>query len=497
MCWIAANRFQPVHHETLGIPEEAQNSMDLRFLSVFQRGVQALAEAYRNLSLRAKFSLLIGLITLLVILVLSIAVLQAEKFVLREKVEDLCRLSVKNLSSVAKDNLLIHNYAPIQDVINNMVHLKLEGFQEAFALDRQGRIVAHSNPARINQVDKLRARLVEELDELSVRRQTNSSEYLQPIKIALVKNGQRSVVTIGLVGVRFSHEMIRNTLSRARRIVYGITIGVILLSLLAVNLLSKGMSADIRRLADAARRVADGDLDVTLESKSGDEIGILTREFNRMVQSLRENVEMKKYVSPLTVNMIQDQAQRGVGSLAMKKQAIAVLFSDIRGFTTISENMEPERLLEIVNVYLEMQARFIEANGGMIDKFAGDLVMAIFEGEDAVDHAVQAAVDIQRAVRDINRTRRRENLECLTVGIGINYGTAMIGSMGGKSRMDYTAIGDVVNLASKLCSFARAGHIIVTRSVIRRLKGAFSVIKMEPVKLSGRQHPVLVYRVVY
>ena len=450
--------------------------------------------AYRNLSLRTKFSILIGFITLLVILILSLAVLQAEKYVLREKVEDLCRLSVKNLASVAKDNLLIQNYAPIQDVINNMVRLRLEGFREAYVLDRRGKIVAHSDPSQINRGDSTKVKYLHAADRLVVFRRKNASEYVQPIRVQVNPNGE---VPIGLVGVRFSHVMIRNTLAHARRIVYAITVGVILLSLLAVNLVGAGLSAEIRRLADAARRVAEGDLDVQVEYRSRDELGVLVNEFNRMVQNLRENVQMRKFVSPLTVDMIQSQAQRGVQAPEMKKQAIAVMFSDIRGFTSLSEHTEPEQLLSIVNVYLEMQSRFIEANGGVIDKFAGDLVMAIFQGEEAVDHAVQAAVEIQRGIREINRERRKANLECLTVGVGINYGTAMIGSMGAKSRMDYTAIGDVVNLASKLCSFARAGHIIVTKNVIRRLRGAFSVIKMEPVKLNGRQNPVPVYRIVY
>ena len=153
--------------------------------------------------------------------------------------------------------------------------------------------------------------------------------------------------------------------------------------------------------------------------------------------------------------------------------------------------------MDVINVYLDLQSKYIEENEGIIDKFAGDEVMAIFQGKAAPDDSLTAAVNIQRGVIEINQHRRREKKECLTVGIGINFGEAMLGSMGPSSRMDYTAIGDVVNLASKLCSFARSGHIVVTKNVIQRLNGSFSVVKMEPAKLSGRQKSVPIYRVSY
>ncbi len=471
--------------------------MKTNILQIWLQIRQKILDTYRGLSLRSKFSLFIGVITLFVILVLSLAVLEAEKYVLRGKVEEICRLSVQNLSSVAKDNLLIQNYAPIQDVINNMVRLKIEGFEEAYVLNRDGVIVAHSNPNRINMIDSLHSARLINKEQLFVVNHPNDSEYMQSIAIARESEAGRQWLSIGLAGVKFSHSMIQSALGHARRVVFGITVGVILLSVWVVSLLSKRLSSNITKLASAVREVANGNLDITIELNSRDELGLLATEFNKMVRSLRENLEMRKFVSPLTIDMIQNQAQSGNFNATMKKEAIAVLFSDIRGFTSLSEKLEPEQLMEVVNVYLEMQSRFIESNGGLIDKFAGDLVMAIFQGEEAVDNAVKSAVDIQRAMKEINRVRRKENRECLSVGIGINYGTAMLGSMGAKSRMDYTAIGDVVHLASKLCSFARSGHIVVTKNVIRRLKGSFSVIKMEPVRLSGRQNPVPVYRVVY
>jgi adenylate cyclase len=463
----------------------------------FKTLLQIARRYYHGLSLQLKFALVIGSITFAVILLLSLAVLEAEKRVLRQKVDELCKLSAQSLSIVAEDNLLLDNNVPIQEVINNMVELKLEGFESAFVLDRNGVIVAHSDVSMINQERKEYLAYLDSQDLLSVIEHENNTEYLNAIPVTIERDGETKRVNIGLAEVKFSHAMIQAALNRSKRVVFLITSGALILGILLASLFSKRLSANIINLAGAVREIGKGNLDVQIDIPSRDEIGLLAEEVNRMVQSLRENIQMKKYVSPLAVDMIETQSERGTEVPSMEKREIAVLFSDIRGFTSLSESLEPENLVDVINVYLDLQSKHIEENGGIIDKFAGDEVMAIFQGEAAPDDSLTAAVNIQRGVIEINQRRRREKKESLTVGIGINFGEAMLGSMGPSSRMDYTAIGDVVNLASKLCSFARSGHIVVTKNVIQRLNGSFSVVKMDPAKLSGRQKSVPIYRVSY
>ncbi|MEE9169782.1 MAG: adenylate/guanylate cyclase domain-containing protein, partial [bacterium] len=381
--------------------------------------------------------------------------------------------------------------------INNMVELKLEGFESAFVMDRNGVIVAHSDVSMINQEKKEYLAYLDSQDLLSVIEHENNTEYLNAIPVTIERDGETKRVNIGLAEVKFSHAMIQAALNRSKRVVFLITSGALILGILLASLFSKRLSANIINLAGSVREIGKGNLDVQIDIPSRDEIGLLAEEVNRMLQSLRENIQMKKYVSPLAVDMIETQSGRGTEVPSMEKREIAVLFSDIRGFTSLSESLEPENLVDVINVYLDLQSKHIEENEGIIDKFAGDEVMAIFQGEAAPDDSLTAAVNIQRGVIEINQHRRREKKECLTVGIGINFGEAMLGSMGPSSRMDYTAIGDVVNLASKLCSFARSGHIVVTKNVIQRLNGSFSVVKMEPAKLSGRQKSVPIYRVSY
>lgn len=470
-----------------------------RLFQIVQGGIEFLRNFYQSLSLRQKFTILIGMITLIIIISLSLAVLEAEKYVLRERVEEICRVSVQNLSSVAKDNLLTDRYVPIQDVINNMKKLRLEGFEYAFVMDRNGRMIAHSDPKKVMETDNRYRSFFQPEEKLLVNSQENRSEYLQILtQTTHTSADAEQIIPIGIAGVAFSHSIVQTAISQAKNLIFFISFGIILIAIILVHVVSRQLSRNIVALSEGVREIAKGNLNVTIQPGSKDEIGLLAREFNRMVKSLRENIQMQKFISRLTVDMIQSQeGARGLEKGAIQKKEIAVLFTDVRGFTKLSEKLDPEQLVEIVNVYLNMQSKCIERYGGVVDKFAGDELMAIFQNEGASDSALKAAIAIQKEIIRINKIRRTNNQEYVTIGIGINYGYAMIGSMGASSRMDYTAIGDVVNLASKLCNFARAGHIIITKNVLKNLNGAFSVIKMESVLLSGRRRPIQIYRVVY
>lgn len=456
-----------------------------------------LRDIYLHLSLKVKFSLVIGSITIVMILLFSFSVLETGKDIVREKVEEIYKLSIQSLVSVAKENLLIQNHAPIQEVINEMVSLELEGFESAFVLNRDGVIVAHSDLTKINELKNDYKTYLSMNDNLKIFGSEDHSEYLHKIVMNTEINGASEDIITGLADIKFSHAMIDSTFDSSKNMIFLLTIGIILLSIFFVNIFSRRLTSSIVDLSDGVKELGKGNLDVVIHTPSKDEIGLLAEEFNNMVQSLRENAQMKKFVSSLTVDMIQSQSGLNTESKAMEREMITVLFSDIRGFTSLSETFEPEQLVEIINVYLNMQSHHIVNNNGVIDKFAGDQIMAIFPGDKAPDDAIKAAVQIQKGLIEINQERRKEKKECLTVGIGINYGYAILGSMGAKSRMDYTAIGDVVNLASKLCNYARSGDIVITKSVIESLTGTFSVVKMEPAKLSGRKNAVPIYRITY
>ncbi|MBO7453129.1 MAG: adenylate/guanylate cyclase domain-containing protein, partial [Clostridiales bacterium] len=170
---------------------------------------------------------------------------------------------------------------------------------------------------------------------------------------------------------------------------------------------------------------------------------------------------------------------------------IAVLFVDIRGFTSMSENMEPQEVVTILNRYLSMASDCITANEGTLDKFIGDAAMAFWGApvpqEDSVYLAAKAAVAIVEGSKKISEDLKNELNMDLNVGVGIHYGPAVVGNMGSVHRMDYTAIGDTVNTASRLESNAPKGTIYISRAVADKLEGRATFTSLgDSIKLKGK-----------
>ena len=215
------------------------------------------------------------------------------------------------------------------------------------------------------------------------------------------------------------------------------------------------------------------------------------------VRSYRTSVERKsvvntfqRYVAP---NVVGEILKEGTGQLALggKLTDIAVLFVDIRGFTSMSENMEPQEVVTILNRYLTMASDCITANEGTLDKFIGDAAMAFWGApvpqEDSVYLAAKAAVAIVEGSKKISEDLKKELDMDLNVGVGIHYGPAVVGNMGSVQRMDYTAIGDTVNTASRLESNAPKGTIYISRIVADKLEGRATFTSLgDSVKLKGK-----------
>lgn len=181
-------------------------------------------------------------------------------------------------------------------------------------------------------------------------------------------------------------------------------------------------------------------------------------------------------------------------------QKVSVLFADIRGFTTLSENMEPEKVVEILNNYFTHVTDIIFDHGGTLDKYLGDGVMALFgaplsKGNDA-ENSVRAAQALQRLVIELNRDAAARQWPELRVGIGINTGIVTAGNIGSPRRIDYTVIGDTVNTASRLTYNAPAGTIIISQATATDLSpGKFHLKTLEPLTVKGKAEPIKVFSV--
>lgn len=210
------------------------------------------------------------------------------------------------------------------------------------------------------------------------------------------------------------------------------------------------------------------------------------------------NKAFRMYVAP---EIVDDVAGSGTYELQLggRHKDIAVLFVDIRGFTTMSENLSPEEVVDILNEYFGVITEAIFKNKGTLDKFIGDAAMAVFNSpfdlDDYVYRAVMTACDIAKASEALGEKLMERFGKKVSYGIGVNCGEATIGNIGSSFRMDYTAIGDTVNTASRLESNAKAGEILISEEVKKRLEGRIETEDVGEIPLKGKSKKIFVYRV--
>jgi adenylate cyclase len=214
-----------------------------------------------------------------------------------------------------------------------------------------------------------------------------------------------------------------------------------------------------------------------------------------VVEDISEKKRMesvRRYLPPALVDRVRDvdAAQRP------QRQMLSIMFADVRGFSTFSENLDPEQLIQIINQYFTFAARAITEQEGMIDKFMGDAVMALFNTPlnpqpDHAHRAARTALMIQAKVAELHQTLPEE--EWLHLGIGIHTGEAVVGNIGSQSRKDYSALGDAVNLAKRLQEIARPGQILLGQEVYEQVQHWADVEKLPPVQVKGRQTMEQIY----
>ena len=206
----------------------------------------------------------------------------------------------------------------------------------------------------------------------------------------------------------------------------------------------------------------------------------------------------KKYVAPQVVDEISKQGDFKI-VLGGESRDIAVLFVDIRGFTPMSESLEPEQVVEILNEYLQLTTESIFKNGGTLDKFIGDATMAVFNApfdlDDYVYRAVCTARDIAAGSQALEEKLMARFGKTVSFGIGVNCGRAVVGNIGCDFRMDYTAIGDTVNTAARLESNAKKGQILISEYVYEAVKDRVEVTEIGEIPLKGKSKGVFVYQV--
>ena len=187
--------------------------------------------------------------------------------------------------------------------------------------------------------------------------------------------------------------------------------------------------------------------------------------------------------------------------LGGENQTVTILFSDIRGFTRMSEHMEPHAVVELLNQYFSEMTDIVFDSGGTLDKYLGDGIMAVYgapipKPDDAL-RATKSAMEMQRSLVALNRDWESRGQPPLRMGVGVNTGPVTAGNIGSSRRMDYTVIGDAVNLASRLCANAAPGQILVSESTYLELNGRMPAQRLDPIRVKGKETPVELHEILW
>ncbi|QSQ13112.1 adenylate/guanylate cyclase domain-containing protein [Myxococcus landrumensis] len=293
-------------------------------------------------------------------------------------------------------------------------------------------------------------------------------------------------------------------LQRFRRWLVPTAVGIALFALAAAVFMARGLASPLVQLEAAAGRVRLGDLTVEVPVRGTDEVGRVAQSFNEMVSGLRQRDQIKglfkRYLAPQVVDeLIKNPEKAAPGG---ERKLLTVLFSDLVGFTSLSEQLSPEELVALLNTYFEQATHVLTKHGATLDKFIGDAIMCFWNAplplEDHAARACLTALDLVAVVDRLSPLFEARGLPRLDCRIGINTGHAVAGNLGSSAAQDYTVIGDTVNLASRLEGAAKVygTRTLVAEETLLATHGAVVARELDLLRVKGRQHPVRVFELV-
>jgi adenylate cyclase len=289
--------------------------------------------------------------------------------------------------------------------------------------------------------------------------------------------------------------------SLQRRIVVIGTAGLLGALLIGVAL-AGGIIAPLQGLVGGMREVLRGNLQYRSRIERHDELGFIAKSFNEMVDGLEERELIRDTFGRFVSHEVAEAVLTGRVPLQGERRDVSILFQDIRGFTSLSERLDPAVLLSLLNQFFTEVVAAVEAEGGVVKQFLGDGVMALFGAPqpypDHAERAVRAALGIVDRLKGLNETLQEQGIGPLEIGIGIHTGTVVAGLIGPDNRIEYGVVGDAVNLASRVEALTRdmQATILVSRDIAAQLGPAFTFGCTATLPVKGKSQPVEVVEVL-
>jgi adenylate cyclase len=274
-------------------------------------------------------------------------------------------------------------------------------------------------------------------------------------------------------------------------------------------LLAGTLTRPLTAAATALRRIQRGDLDTRLQPTASDEVGVLEDGVNAMAATLQERDRILQTFGRVVEPAVRDFLLTGELHLGGELRRATVLFADLRGFTALAERMAPGEVVATLNEYFSLMTDWVRACGGFVDKFIGDGMLVVFglfaagggRGSDGAADAIRCALGMQERLASLNAARHAAGQWPLAIGIGVDSGDVLAGTIGAEDRLEFTVIGDAVNVASRLQEVGkhRGAALLVsetTYQLARAVARELPLVAIDTVTLRGRRSAVRVYGLV-
>lgn len=438
--------------------------------------------------LRLKLSLLTSVLLIGTIGTVSLLVTDRLTAAIEEQARERVQFMAFNLAENARDAMLAQEELVLDQLLRSVA--QQPGVVVARLVDKKGNLVSSS--------------LLTERGTFGRLAVEQPVAFTQTGETILVTARMRfASVDIGEAQVELDlGSIIGPVVARTQRDITVAAGALLAVGMLIAFALSARITHPLRRLRVAVNALAAGDTSAQVPVTTRDEVADLAAAFNEMSRSLHEKkrveIAFRRYLSDHVLREVLEAPE--AIQLHGERREITALFVDIRKFSRLTNAIGPERLVAYLNAALELITNCLLQHGATVDKYLGDAVLAYFgapiEAPDHPQRAVACAIAIQRAVRDRNTKLEASGqpFERLDVGIGIQTGEVVVGNIGSELKMDYTAIGDAVNVASRLQSLAAPGEILLTGEVYMRVRDMVQVERLGWRNLDGREQPVDVYR---
>ncbi len=376
-----------------------------------------------------------------------------------------------------------------------------QDISEIFLVNGEGDLIAHSDPKLLqSNTNFMNLPIVESMVKSSEN--TKQIEYKDKEGNAWFGSYQKlgfgGAAVVSIVPENKAFEAVYK-IQKTNLLIMGIAL---CLALIIVFFFAKTITKPVLNLLRATTEIAQGNFKIKISSITNDEVGLLTDYFVDMSKGLEEREKVKDALGRFVNKEIAEMVLKHELTLGGERKMCAIFFSDIRSFTSISEKLQPEEVVEFLNEYMTEMVHCVNETHGIVDKFIGDAIMATWGAAKTSDrdaeNAVTGALMMREALIKFNRGRGSEKKPIIQIGCGLNFGPVIAGQIGSEQRLEYTVIGDAVNLASRVEALNKpfGTDILITQDLLDHVPEIFNVEKMQSIKVKGKEEPQVIYAVL-